>query len=267
MQETATNKTQWLTMRVGRGTLSFATPDESGQVIFEPYVVKSGVSMAANLREAFKTADLLQNRPQRVRVVIDSPVLMVPVEVFDQDEMEELYDHAFTRNEQDGVFFNVLPDLNAVAVFPMNRDLKLVVDDHFSTVKVIVAMAPVWRHLHQRSYTGNRHKLYGYFHEKRLEIFSFHQNRFKFCNSFDASRAHDSLYFLLYVWKQLQLEPEHDELHIVGDIPEQEWLLKELKRFLQNAYVINPAADFNRHPVMTIKSMPYDLQTLFIKGR
>ena len=96
-------------MRVGRGTLSFAMPDESGQVIFEPYVVKSGVSMAANLREAFKTADLLQNRPQRVRVVIDSPVLMVPVEVFDQDEMEVLYDHAFTRSEQDGVCYNVLP--------------------------------------------------------------------------------------------------------------------------------------------------------------
>ena len=93
------------------------------------------------------------------------------------------------------------------------------------------------------------------------------QNRFKFCNSFDASRAHDSLYFLLYVWKQLQLEPEHDELHIVGDIPEQEWLVSELKNFLRNAYVINPIADFNRHPITAIKSMPYDLQTLYIKGR
>ena len=254
-------------MRVGRGTLSFAMPDESGQAIFEPYVVKSGVSMAANLREAFKTADLLQNRPQRVRVVIDSPVLMVPVEVFDQDEMEELYDHAFTRNEQDGVFFNVLPDLNAVAVFPMNRDLKLVVDDHFSTVKVIVAMAPVWRHLHQRSYTGNRHKLYGYFHEKQLEVFSFQQNRFKFCNSFLTQHPNDSLFFLLYVWNQLQLDSVHDELHIVGDIPDKDSLLEQLHKYLQKTYLINPAADFNNAQVTEIKGMPYDLQTLFVKGR
>ena len=149
----------------------------------------------------------------------------------------------------------------------MNKDLRLVIDDHFKDVKVITAISPVWRHLHQRSYTGTRHKLYGYFHEKRLDIFSFQQNRFKFCNTFEASRANDSLYFLLYVWKQLRLQPEYDELHIVGEIPEKEWLQAELKKFLQNAYIINPSADFNRHAITEIKGMPYDLQTLYIKGR
>ena len=262
------NTKQRLTSRIGRSTLSFSQPTDDGtDVMFEPYVVKSGISMAANLREAFKTSELLMNPPKRVRVVLDADVLMVPVESFHEEQAETLYFHAFPSKEPLAVYYNVLPDLNSVAIYAMNKDLRLVIDDHFQDINMIIALSAVWRHLHQRSFTGTRNKLYGYFHEKRLEIFSFHQNRFKFCNSFDASRAHDSLYFLLYVWKQLQLEPEHDELHIVGDIPEQEWLLKELKRFLQNAYVINPAADFNRHPVTTIKSMPYDLQTLFIKGR
>lgn len=262
------NTKQRLTIRIGRGTLSFSQPTDDGtDVVFEPYVVKSGVSMAANLREAFKTSELLMAPQPRVRIVIDSDVLMMPVEHFNETQIEEIYRHAFPSKEQTAVYYNVLPDLNSVAIFAMNKDLRLVIDDHFQNVNVVIAMSSVWRHLHQRSFTGNRNKLYGYFHEKKLEIFSFHQNRFKFCNSFDASRAHDSLYFLLYVWKQLQLEPEHDELHIVGDIPEQEWLVSELKRFLQNAYVINPTAEFNRHPVTAIKSMPYDLQTLFIKGR
>ena len=44
-------------------------------------------------------------------------------------------------------------------------------------------------------------------------------------------------------------------------------LLAELKKFLQNAYIINPSADFNRHAITEIKGMPYDLQTLYIKGR
>ena len=67
--------------------------------------------------------------------------------------------------------------------------------------------------------------------------------------------------------KQLRLQPEYDELHIVGEIPDKEWLLAELKKFLQNAYIINPSADFNRHAITEIKGMPYDLQTLYIKGR
>ncbi len=260
-------KQKRLTIRVGRNTLSFAMPDDAGRVVFEPYVVKSGVSMAANLREAFKQSDMLLDAPPRVRVLIDSPVLLMPVELFDEQLMQPLHQHAFPTAEQDAKLYNVLPDLNAVAIFTINKDLRLVVDDHFHDAKFVCAVSPVWRYLHQRSFIGPRNKLYGYFHERRLEIFSFQKNRFKFCNSFEAKHAYNSLYFLLYVWKQLQLEPEYDELHIVGEIPEQEWLLGELRKYLQKAYVINPSADFNRAPVTEIKNMPYDLQTLFVKGR
>ena len=49
-----------LTIRIGRGSLSMLAQEEgSSDIMYEPYVVKSGVSMAANLREAFKTRDLL----------------------------------------------------------------------------------------------------------------------------------------------------------------------------------------------------------------
>jgi hypothetical protein len=56
-------------------------------------------------------------------------------------------------------------------------------------------------------------------------------------------------------------------MHIVGDIPEQEWLLQELRRYLQKAYVINPTADFQQAPATRIKGLPYDLMTLLTKGR
>ena len=69
------------------------------------------------------------------------------------------------------------------------------------------------------------------------------------------------------MWKLLTLSNEHDELHIVGDIPEQEWLVNELRKYLQKAYVINPTADFNRAPATLVKGMPYDLMTYYTKGR
>jgi len=267
MAESLPNAEQWLTIRVGRSTMSFSKLGDDGHVQFEPYVMKSGVSVAANLREAFKTASILLEAPQRVRLVIDSPTLMVPIEMFDEETMETMYRHAFPNGIHDAVYYNVLPDLNAVAVFSVNKDLKLVVDDHFSVTRIIAAISPVWRHLHQRSFTGPRNKLYGYFHEKRLEVFSFQQNRFKFCNSFDAQHAQDALYFLLYVWRQLQLDPHYDEMHVVGDLPDADWFIDELRKYVQKAYLINPKADFNRAQVTEMKAMPYDLQTLFVKGR
>ncbi len=264
-----------LTIRIGRGTLSFSV--EKGQeVIYEPYVVKSGVSMAANLREAFKTDDLLQlissDNGQswplvRTKVALDTDVMMVPIEQFDEADMTDMYGYAFPASSHDAVVYDVLPDLNAVAVFSVNRDLRLVLNDHFPNVRLIPIMGPVWRHLHQRSFTGRRQKLYVYFHERRMEVFAFRHNRFKFCNSFEAARSDDALFFLLYAWKQLQLQPDHDELHLVGDIPGGETMLAKLRRYVQNVYVINPAVDFSNHPVTTFKDMPYDLMTLYAKGR
>jgi len=256
-----------MTIRAGRTTLSASVPEADGGVRFEPYVMRSGVSVAANLREALKTMDIFVNAPKRVRLIVDTPVLMTPVELFSEESADDFYHHSFPDSEGEVTMHNVIPDLNAVALFSVNKDLKLVVEDNFSEVRYMSAMIPVWRHLHRRSYTGNRRKLYAYFHEERMEVFSFQPNRFRFCNSFEVKDSHDALFFLIYTWRQLQLDTELDELHLVGDAPDSEWLTAELRRFLHKVMPINVKADFNGSPICDVKGMPYDLMTYYVKRR
>ena len=154
-----------------------------------------------------------------------------------------------------------------MALYPINRDLKQVIDERFTDVRYLCAGSPVWRYLYRRSFTGVRSKLYGYFHDQQLDIFSYQQNRFKFYNSFSATHMQDTLYYLLYVWNQLGLKQEQDELHIVGDIPEREELTEQLRRYIKRAYVINPSGDFNRSPATQIQGLPYDMITMIVKGR
>lgn len=122
-----------LTIRVSRNTLSFSVVDREAehQLIYEPYTVKSGVSMAANLRQAFKESTLLQRGYQKVRVYLDSPILLVPIEEFHEEDIDVLYQHAFNSHNSDAILYRVQPELNAVAVFPINKDLKMVVEDNF----------------------------------------------------------------------------------------------------------------------------------------
>ena len=259
-------------IRIGRNTLSFTALDANSAehaIMYRPYVVRGGISMSANLREAFKTGDYISSDISKVQVVVDTPNLLVPIEQFDEADIETVYSYSYPAGqEKRAYYYDVLPDMKAVCIFAINKNIDTVIRDRFEDgAKFSHIMTPVWRQLYQRSFTGHRNKLYGYFHGKQLNIFSFQQNRFKFCNSFDAAQAHDALYYLLYVWKQLRLEPEHDEIHILGNIPEQEWLLNELKRFLQNAYVINAQAEFQDAPATRIKGMPYDLITLITRGR
>lgn len=255
---------------MSKRSMSFSTINVAmgeNSVVYEPYTVKSGISIAANLREAFKSSPLLLRGFQRVLLMVDSPVLMVPTDLFKVADCQEMYTHSFPDSDGEDVLYDAITDLNAVALYAVNKDLRLVVSDHFRDVKTACAIAPVWRHLHQRSYIGTRNKLYAYFHDEKLDIFCFAQNRFKFYNAFEINNAHDALYFLLYVWKQLALKEGHDELYMVGDIIEREWLTEETKKYVKRVYIINPSSDFNRSPVTGIKGIPFDLMTYFVKGR
>lgn len=255
-----------LVIRVSTGSLSFSTTRHE-QVLFEDYSLNSGISLAANLREALRTMPLLATDYQRVLVMVDTPVLMVPSDLFNMDTMETEYRHAFTQFNAATVKHTVLPDLNGVAVFAVNKDLLTVVNDHFDSINFTPVAAPVWRHMHRRSYTGPREKLYGYFHDRKLEVFCFTENRFKFCNSFTVNNPNDALYYLLSSWKQLGLGAEHDELHLVGQLPDSEGLVEEARRFVKRVFLINPSGEFNRAAITQIEGMPYDLMVLYIKGR
>ncbi|SFW26835.1 Protein of unknown function [Prevotellaceae bacterium HUN156] len=260
------NKQKRLVIRVSRSSLSFSVATDS-DIVFEPYALNSSISMTANMREALRTTALLNEHFERVLVMVDSLTLMVPANLFSEEERDQMYHHAFTGQEQQVVMHTVLPDLNAVVLFSIQKDLRNVLNDNYNDVRYTAAIAPVWRHLHQRSYTGQHQKLYGYFHDRKMEVFSFAQNRFLFCNAFSVNNPNDALYYLLGVWKQLALSAEHDELHLVGDIMEREKLIEEAQRFIKRVFYINPSGEFNRAAVTQINGMPYDLMTLFVKGR
>lgn len=255
-----------LTIRISSNALSFSVVDRETehQVAYEPYSLKAGISMAANLRQAFKESHLLQKGYTKVRIYLDAPLLMIPLEHFQEEEMEALYHHAFTGHQGDAILYRVQPALNAVAVFPINKDLKLVIEDNFTDIRFTPIMQPIWNYLYQRSFTGIRRKLYAYFHDERIHVFCFEKNRFKFCNAFEAPHPKDALYFILYVWKQLGFDQHLDELHLLGDIPDKEWLLYNIKLYVKKAVCLNPAAEFNRAPLTEIKGMPFDLLTLYL---
>lgn len=264
--ENEVNKSERMTIRAAKGSLAFAIPERMSdtQIAFEPYITKSGVSLAANLREAFKTVELLQKPTNKAKVLVDSPSLLIPLEEYNDEDNELLYMHSFPNTEGATILSNILPDLNAVALFALNRDLKLVVEDHYKDVKYSLLMRPVWDYLHHRSFVGNRRKLYVYFHDGVLEIFSFERDHFVFCNRYEGRRAKDSVYFILFVWKQLALDQLHDELFIVGDIPEKDMLLKALRTYVSVVVVINPSASFNRAPLTQIKGITFDMITNYL---
>lgn len=256
-----------LMMRVGHNSLSFSVVDKSREegVVYEPYTVKSGISMAANLRQAFLDSALLSRGYVKAGVLLDSPTLLLPVEQFQEEDLPTLYGYTFQKSDATTLIKKVLPAQNAVAVFPVNKDLKLVIEDHFQEVRYSPVCMPVWNYLHQRGLQGQNRKLFGYFHDRKLEVFSFDKQRFLFSNSYEVTNVKDAVYFLINVWQQLGLDAFKDELDIVGDVPDRAAVLEQLKRYVRKVFLLNPSAEFNRAPITRLKDFPFDLLTYFLR--
>lgn len=261
-----TDNRQRLIIRVSRACLAFSAID-ADEVVYQRYPLKSSISLAANMREALRTMPMLQKNYYRVVAMVDSPVMMTPTDLYQKSEEEELYRYTFTGHEQHAVMHAVVPDLNAVAVFSIHKDLRTVLCDRFgeSVIFLPIAMS-VWRHAYQKSFTGPRQKLYGYVHDHHMEVFAFGQNRFKFYNSYPVgNEMNDLLYFLLSVWKLLGMNPREDELHLNGELPDKDQLTEEIRKYVKRVFIGNPSGEFNRAQVTQIEGIPYDLVTYYIK--
>lgn len=261
----STTTTDELLVRISRaGGMSFSAWQGGGTVGFEPYAMRGGVSATANLRQALKDCQLPQAAYKRVVALVDAPVMLVPEGEAKAETLADLYRYTFSGQEGKLVVGTPVDELGAVAAVGVQKDMRLVLADLFAEVSILPVEMPVWLHLHQRSLPGASSKLYGYFHDRKLAVFSFHHNRFLFANSYSAVHAHDALYVLLYIWRQLGMDAQHDELHLVGQMPHEEWLIERLRLYLRRVYTITPSAEFNRHPLTADNRVEYDLLAYYL---
>ena len=121
-------------IRTNNDTLSFATRDteHDNDIIYEPYPVKAGIAIAANLRLAFGNSPLLALGHRRALVMMDTPVMLVPLEEFDEASAPLLYKEVNTQTSASSIIHKTLPGLNAVAVYAINNDLQTVLNDNFT---------------------------------------------------------------------------------------------------------------------------------------
>ena len=241
-----------ITIRITRTTITFTAPNTviEGQTDFEQYNMKSGIAVAANLRQALADCHILkaQAHPEQAQpsapathhpvfdsatVYVDTPLLLIPAEEYDAQAMPKLYHYANTQHADDEVMGTSINPINVVAAYAVGKDLKFVLTETFAHVHFMPLLAPVLVEFCRHSYGGFQEKLFCYFHDKRIDVCAFRKGRVRFCGAFDASLTPDAVYYILNVWQTLGMK-KTDVLCLAGSITGHEALLKELHRFVKN---------------------------------
>lgn len=254
-----------ITIRTNARTLSFASRDtEHGNgIIYEPYSVKSGINIAANLRQAFADSPLLATGHRRATVLMGTPVMPVPAEEFDETAAALLYRQVNTLHSADNVMWKSIPGLNAVAVYAVNNDLQTVLADHFAEIAYLPLMQPVWRHFFGMSHDGLHRRLFCYMHDGRLELTAFRRDRFCLNTGIGVTDADDAAYFILNAWQQLAMRQTADILVVAGTMPGRDRLIAELRKFIGDIREADSSTARRHAATPDSTDIPFDLRLLF----
>lgn len=266
-----------LSIRLSTDGLSFCVyaPAEAQPYIYKEYKVSPIISMAANLKEALQTEELLKQEYQRVNVLISTPEFTtVPALAFQREDVNDVFRFVFPKSGQQHVSYNVLRRAGIAIIFGLDKHIHQLLLDDFPRARFYASASTLIEFFSERSLIGANKKMYVYLHDEEMALYCFDQGRMLFVNTYAVRGVNDCQYYILNVWKQMGMEQIDDALCIVDDGDLSNQLADKIRYFIKNVSLIDRTEDvFRTHLGTDLQGVtksanliPYDLQTLLVCG-
>lgn len=237
-----------LSIRLSTDGFSFSVfnPLSGGGLSVCDYPVDDTRSLTANLKQAFMEIAWLAHAYRRVNVLVaDKRYTLLPLEFFEDEQTEMIFYHNHPKRENESVHYNILAKNNVVVLFGMDKSLHALLCEQYPNVRFYAQIGSLVDFFAIKSRLGNNRKLYTHLHGNVLDVYAYEHGRLLLANSFVCKESADRIYYLLYIWKQLGFEQERDELHLTGTLHDKEYLLGELRKYVRQVFVMNPAANLD----------------------
>ena len=237
-----------LSIRLSTDGFSFSVfnPLGDGELSFYDRKVDESLSLTANLKQTFREVEWLSHSFRRVNVLMaDKRFTFIPLEFFEDEQAEAVFYHNHPKQNNELVQYNILQKNNIVVLFSVDKSVCSFLCEQYPDVRFYSQASPFIEFFATKSRLGNNRKMYVHSRKEAIDIFAYERGRLQIANSFPCKETNDRIYYLLYIWKQLGLEQERDELHLTGELPDKDQLLSELRKFIRQVFIMNPATNLD----------------------
>ena len=253
-----------LSIRLDTDGFSFSVYDPiHNTIFFSRKEIDPVISFTANLKQVFREADFLNHPYKRIRVLfVNRRFTFIPLELFDEEQADTLFYYNQMPKENEVVLYNVLRKNNMVVLWGVDKSVYNFLNERYDSPKYYSQASSMIEYFSVKSRLGNTKKMYAYIRNNALDLYCFERGHLLIANSFQCKNDEDRQYYLLYTWKQLNMDQERDELHLVAEFGGKSKLQSELNRFIKQVFIINPSSEINRATMDGGEKIPFDMQIL-----
>ena len=206
-----------VSIRLWPDGLSFSgyEPSVSGSFFHRETEFDRTISLSAAVKDFFFAHEFLAWPYGRVHVICAfSPYTIIPDAYFLEEKKKELLDFNLSVPSA-ACLTDSLKEEKATLAFGVDVEVYEFLSRSLSSPHFTHAMVPLLDFWKKRSRLSRVGRMYAVIERKRMDIACFGAGGdLLFANTFRVGQLNDILYYILYVWKQVGLNPRIDELYL-----------------------------------------------------
>lgn len=267
MQETGNNLsyTYNISIRVHADGFSFYcyNPHSVPAIKKENYSFNPEKEPIECLEEALSQSSLLKEEDKAVYGLVSGPSIQVPLEYFKKEDANTLFQLTYSHQKENKIYYNILPHLEVVKIFSIPKDIEEVLCKHFPTIRFYHVHTMIMEKMAVHK-TAGKQQLFVYLYDKEIFLLKYQSQALHYANTFPADTIENTVFYILSVWKLLEMNAETDECIFLGDHPQQNSIISKLSLYLRNIKTLMNSELYKRSAAGNLPDIPLDVLSLLL---
>jgi len=234
-----------LSIRLNPGGLSFSiyNPSVSEDYLYREILFDKKMVYAEALKECFFENSFFTWSFQATRILQVTPVYtLMPTSLLQEKQQARLLSYNFERPTGQ-VQTNQLKDPEATLIFDMPEDVYEFCSRSFIHPEYIHHLCPLFSIWKEQSSSHPQKLMYVLLHENFIDVVCYHAGKPEVINSFTWRQPQDILYYILYIWKQREMDQLNDILFLSGKSEPASSVTQHLQMYLNNVHPMEIPSD------------------------
>lgn len=234
-----TNHTHRLSVQISLTGLSFLVTSSAHEVLHfseenfnHPHTPEE---LYIKLTGAFASIGSLQGNFEHVSLVYSNPIFTtVPLPLFDEDKASEYLKFNTKILRNDYVSHDTLAKENLCVVYVPFVNINNYIFDRFGNFKYYHAGSLLIKYALQKEKHTVSPKVYIHVQDAHFYVVVVKNATLQLCNSFSYKTPEDFIYYVLFCYEQLELDPETIETVLMGAIDKEHELFEVIYTYIRN---------------------------------
>ncbi|MDR0795855.1 MAG: DUF3822 family protein [Tannerella sp.] len=146
-------------------------------------------------------------------VWVNRQYTLIPASVFVESQKEQLMSFVFSSPEEK-ILHERLDEFDSEILYGIQPEVHKFFSRSLLRVSFVHTVSPLLKQWRRQSLIAFPKQLFVAIHEDTMDAACFYRDNLLFSNSFQVDDAADMIYYIMYIWKQTEMDQQNDKLFL-----------------------------------------------------